>query len=137
MSPHDAAAGSPEHWIARAKSSLALAQVKKPEDTFWEDLCFHAQQATEKALKAVLLKRGARFRFVHDLDELITELEKNDIDVPTHVQECRTLTEYAVQTRYPGNFEPVLETEYHEAIHIATEVVAWALSAVRTTSQEP
>jgi hypothetical protein len=36
-----------------------------------EDLCFDAQQAAEKAIKAVFIRRGERFPFVHDLDDLL------------------------------------------------------------------
>ncbi len=45
--------GSAEDWLARAEGDLALARVPLPEGAFYEDLCFHAQQAAEKALKAV------------------------------------------------------------------------------------
>jgi HEPN domain-containing protein len=38
-------------WLVRAKSSLALAKQAKPQEAFWEDQCFLAQQAAEKALK--------------------------------------------------------------------------------------
>jgi len=33
------------------REALALAKQPKPEDAFWEDLCFQAQQAAEKAIK--------------------------------------------------------------------------------------
>jgi len=59
--------GSSPDWLARARSNLARAQQPKPADVFWEDLCFDAQQAAEKALKALLLARRIPFRFVHDI----------------------------------------------------------------------
>jgi HEPN domain-containing protein len=41
-------------WIRRAKSNLAIAKAGKPTgDVLYEDLCFDAQQAAEKALKAL------------------------------------------------------------------------------------
>lgn len=45
--------GTAQDWMARAKSDLALARVPLPQGAFYEDLCYHAQQAAEKALKAV------------------------------------------------------------------------------------
>ncbi|MFQ5629890.1 MAG: HEPN domain-containing protein [bacterium] len=74
--------GTPEEWLARAKSNLALAKQQKPEDAFWEDLCYNAQQAAEKALKAVLQHSSITFRYIHDLDELITSLENSKVIVP-------------------------------------------------------
>ena len=46
------APGSPQEWLARAKGDLALAGAPLPPGAFYEDLCFHAQQAAEEALKA-------------------------------------------------------------------------------------
>ena len=84
--------GSPGEWLARARSSLALAKAKKPEATMWEDLCFCAQQAAEKALKGVLQRKRIRFRYVHDLEELVTALERAGVDVPEDVRQATGLT---------------------------------------------
>ena len=43
--------GSASDWLARAKSDLAIAKAPLPEGALYEDLCFHAQQATERPLK--------------------------------------------------------------------------------------
>jgi HEPN domain len=43
--------GSPQEWLARARGDLALARAPLPEGRFYEDLCFHAQQALQKALE--------------------------------------------------------------------------------------
>jgi len=45
---------NPAEWLHRARSSLALAR-QKTTDVLYEDLCYQAQQAAEKALKAVLV----------------------------------------------------------------------------------
>ncbi len=68
--------------MRRAQSNLSRAEQPKPEDVLWEDLCFDAQQAAEKALKAVLLFAGIKFRFVHDIGELVTLLTKNGFNAP-------------------------------------------------------
>jgi len=43
----------PRVWLARAHSNLKLATLGYQQGVFLEDLCFEAQQAAEKALKAV------------------------------------------------------------------------------------
>ena len=118
--------GSPADWLARAEGDLALARVTLPEGGFYEDLCFHAQQAAEKALKAVFRIKGLTFRYTHDLDELITGLEKQGVDIPTEVKEAVILTEYAGEARYPAFAEPVTVKEYREALRLAEIVVTWA-----------
>jgi len=48
--------GSPEEWLDFAKSDLQMAEVGKRELSIRRELvCFHAQQAAEKAIKGVLL----------------------------------------------------------------------------------
>ena len=42
-------------WIDRAKSSLAISKIKLDENILYEDLCFQAQQAAEKAIKGLLI----------------------------------------------------------------------------------
>jgi HEPN domain-containing protein len=55
MSPEP---GSPAAWLRYARSDLALARVPARGEVLLESLCFHAQQAVEKSLKAVLVGRG-------------------------------------------------------------------------------
>lgn len=67
MPPEQPAPGSPADWLRHARSDLALARVPLPQDTLYSELCYHAQQAVEKSLKAVLIQRGIEFRRVHDI----------------------------------------------------------------------
>ena len=123
--------GSPLDWLTRAKGNLALAKQPKPEGAFWEDQCFLAQQAAEKAIKAVYQHKHLFFRYTHDLEELGKGLEDNGVPVPSAVKEAVVLVRYAFETRYPGPFEPVTEEEYRETIRLAEAVVDWAESIVR------
>ncbi len=61
----------PREWLNRARSNLAKANTS-PEtpEIYLEDLCFDAQQAAEKAIKAVLIHLDVRFPYVHDLAQL-------------------------------------------------------------------
>jgi len=77
MPPDPSTTGSPEDWLKRARSNLARAKLPKLDEALWEDYCFDAQQAAEKALKAMLLFNNIPFRFVHDIAELLTLLEQN------------------------------------------------------------
>jgi HEPN domain-containing protein len=118
--------GTPQDWLARAKSDLALALMALPEGAFYEDLCFHAQQAAEKALKAVYQHRGWSFRYTHDLEELVTGLKRHDLEIPPEVDDAAILTSFAWEARYPGFAEPITPEEYVEAVRHAEAVVSWA-----------
>ncbi len=58
MPPEESSVGTPQEWLRRAKSNLARAKQPKPDEAIWEDLCFDAQQAAERAVKAVLRHRS-------------------------------------------------------------------------------
>ena len=55
----------------RGATSRGAALTGVVPDVLFEDLCFDAQQAAEKALKAVLISGGRRFPKTHDLTELL------------------------------------------------------------------
>jgi HEPN domain-containing protein len=61
MSPKRFPPDDPREWLNRARSNLARAGDPVP-GVYLEDLCFDAQQAAEKAIKAVIIARGERFR---------------------------------------------------------------------------
>jgi HEPN domain-containing protein len=125
----------PREWLNRARSNLAQAKVKHP-DVYLEDLCFHAHQAAEKAIKALLLCRGIRFPYVHDLARLLSLLEASNEDIPPRIQDAKQLTDYAVEARYPGLAEPVTQEEYQEALALAEEVVCWVEEKLRRNRRQ-
>jgi len=117
--------GSPADWMARARSNLVLARQPKPDEALWEDLCFQAQQAAEKALKAVLIAYGVGFTKTHSIEALL-DLMPECLLVSEELRRTAVLTDYAVTTRYPGDYPLVSEDEYHEALGCADMVLAWA-----------
>jgi hypothetical protein len=44
--------------------------------------------------------------------------------------QATVLTRYAMDTRYPGGFEPVGAAEHQEAVRLAETVVAWAWTQI-------
>ena len=50
--------GSAQEWLLFARSDLGVARSGKSPGVLLETLCFHAQQAAEKAIKAVLIHNG-------------------------------------------------------------------------------
>src|SRR5947209_19510765 len=71
----------PREWLNPAKSNLAQAKEPLPE-VYLEDLCFNAQQAVEKAIKAVFLQHGLNFPHIHDLAQLLTGVGKGRCQNP-------------------------------------------------------
>ena len=119
----------PREWMNRARSSLALSREPKPS-VYLEDLCFDAQQAAEKAIKAVMIARGVDFPYVHDLAHLLSLLEDEGEPIPEAVRRAEALTQYAWATRYPGTGSPVTPNEHSEAVEMAEAVVSWAQTSL-------
>jgi HEPN domain-containing protein len=117
--------GSPQDWLIHAESDLQLAVTGKSPKVLYETLCFHAQQAVEKALKAVLIANKIPSTKTHNIGTLIGMLPAH-VELSEELKEAAELTTYAVMARYPGDLEPVTEDEYLEAIGLAKKVLNWA-----------
>jgi HEPN domain-containing protein len=125
-------------WLKRAKSNMARAKAGRTSpDILHEDLCFDAQQAVEKAFKSVCIIHEIVFPKTHDIAYLIELLEKGSVEVPENLQNARILTGYAVETRYPGDYEPVNEEDLRKAIEIAKEVLKWAKKEMDEGQRSP
>jgi HEPN domain-containing protein len=111
-------------WIDRAKSSLAISKIKSNGNILYEDLCFQAQQAVEKAIKGLLIFYNVDPEKTHNLVSLIKKLSEN-IEIPEEINKTVILNDYAVQTRYPGDYTPIEEEEYNNAIVVAEKCVKW------------
>jgi HEPN domain-containing protein len=125
MQPNEMEPGEPGDWLRHAWSDLELARTRWNSKILLEDLCFHAQQTAEKALKAVLVFHSVPFPKTHNIRTLM-DLLPEGLNLPEEAKEAASLTDYAVLTRYPGALEPVTEEEYIEAVRIAEAVVHWA-----------
>jgi len=83
--------------------------------------CLLAQQAAEKMIKAVLIRLQVEFPRSHDLDRLRTLL-------PTAMRllvdgiDLAELTEWAVESRYPGDWPELSASDARRAIEAASAV---------------
>ena len=122
----------PSEWLRRARSNLARARAHCDlNEVLYEDLCFDAQQAAEKSVKALLLHKKVPFTRTHDILSLLTLLDQSGVEVPEEIRQVDILTAYAVDTRYPGQAEDVTREEYLQAVNLAERVVSWADLLVR------
>ena len=125
----------PREWLNRARSNLMMARAEGPA-IYLEDLCFNAQQAAEKAIKALLIQHNVEFPYVHDLAGLLTLLERAGLEISESVRQAERLTRFAVFTRYPGLAPPIRLEEYQEAIALAETVIRWAEEQVWSEPRE-
>jgi len=81
--------------------------LKLPEVKF-RLACFHAQQAVEKMLKAVLIFHGIDYQRTHDLHTLATLLLKHGVTPPCSPEKLTRLNPFAVTFRYDDTDIPLI-----------------------------
>ena len=118
-------------WLERAESSYNLGIIEKTEGIFYEDLCFQLQQACEKSLKALLIYYDIDPPKTHSFGIILKEIEKTTT-IPPEIKDVISLNNYAVQTRYPGDYVPVDEEEYLEIKEISENVLNWVKETIST-----
>jgi HEPN domain-containing protein len=118
-----------ETWLDRAKSSFEIAKTRHSNLVYYEDLCYQAQQAVEKAIKGLLIYYGVEPQFTHNIGVLLEELRAY-VNISNEIKETIKLTKYAIQTRYPGKYDDITKEDYEESIRIAKQCLDWAQSII-------
>ncbi len=90
-------------WIEHAMFDLRTIDVLlDAEPVLWATACFHAQQAAEKFLKALLVARSIRPPRTHELSGLYDAVCAAGYNLPAVRADCALLEPYVVSSRYPG-----------------------------------
>jgi HEPN domain-containing protein len=93
---------------------------------------FHAQQAVEKSIKAVLSFHRIEFRRTHDLAWLMDLLEDRVSIRPPDAEWLDELNPYAVEARY-GSVDPE-GLDRKKALQAAQAVWKWAMELTRSAN---
>ncbi|MDX9925540.1 MAG: HEPN domain-containing protein [Ignavibacteriaceae bacterium] len=111
-----------ENWLFRANEDIAViaSLVNSGAEYYTSSICFHAQQASEKFLKAYLAYHDVDFPRTHDLDYLLLECQK--IDKNAFQLDFKSLTDFGVSVRYPDDFYIPTENEALEYRDVAISV---------------
>jgi HEPN domain-containing protein len=91
---------------------------------------FHAQQAVEKSIKAVLSQHGIEFRRTHDLITLLDLLQDKGLPPPPQAHWLDELNPYAVEARY-GTIEPD-NLDRNHVLKVIAAVFGWAQVQIAT-----
>ena len=105
--------GRPKSCLKRFAFTLNK-RPKRPSKRFWLRMAFLFQRR---------IASGSCWIFSHK------------VCFPRPRCKTRPVSDYAVVSRYPGDFEPIDETEYQDAIRLAQAVVSWSEEIIekRTT----
>lgn len=90
-------------WLFMASLDLKSARASL-KDKIYSSVCFHAQQATEKSLKALLLHFEKEVIKTHDLLLLLTKANKYEKELKKFKKPVAFLNKFYIPTRYPDAF---------------------------------
>ena len=125
MSDPDASAEGALRWLRYATEDLDVAGALLATSPLpSRHVCWLSQQSAEKELKAALVLEGIEFLFTHDLDALRNRLPEGWNLRTTH-SDLAELTQWAVETRYPGDW---LEVTEEDALRAEAEARAIPIS---------
>lgn len=110
-----------QEWLEKARTSESVARYLLA-GRFIADAAFHAHQAIEKALKAILISKTGGLTKTHELVFL-----GRKAGLPENlIRDCEKLTALFLTARYPDAGRDVGKDDAEKAITIASEVIAWA-----------
>lgn len=90
-------------WLRTGDIDVTVVeQLLAQQNVAWPAICFHAQQAGEKYLKALLVHLRVRPERTHDLSKLLRELRKTGLALEGLDGDCELLAKYPVEPRYPS-----------------------------------
>jgi len=93
---------------------------------------FSAQQAAEKTLKAYLASRSVRFANIHDLSRLLALAGATEAGFNHLADAAETLAPFAVEIRYPGDWDDLTRDEYAEVKRAAEKIVELVTEHIET-----
>jgi HEPN domain-containing protein len=96
---------------------------------------FHAQQAVEKALKAVLSAHDRAYPWTHDLRHLMELLDAAGSPLPAELSDARRLTPWAAEFRYGETIDEGLDRP--GTMRIVEAVLRWAESQSKRAAHDP
>ena len=102
-----------QRWLQQAKHDFEVAQWSA-KGGFWSHVCFMAQQAGEKALKAFLYAKGERNVVGHALLVLVRRCVRHEASFEEMESLCRKLDKFYVITRYPDGLPGLVPSEYFD-----------------------
>ena len=110
-------------WLQKADRDFdAAVHLLGQGGRFREIIAFHCQQASEKYLKALLVRRQVEFPKTHDIKRLLTSVATIDPELAESVRDADVLTPFGVEVRYPSDAPELVPGAETDALDIARRV---------------
>lgn len=122
-------------WLKRADEDLEVIELLLEKDGPASTICFHAQQAAEKYLKGFLAYHEKNVRKIHNLESLVKDCESFDETFNELLNDAKFLTQFYVETRYPGDIPDFTMVESRRAFEATKRTKEFVLQRLRSGDQ--
>lgn len=122
-----------KEWYDMAVMDLGVArhldETYRPKPL--EIICYHCQQAAEKAIKALIIYYGGEGGMpkLHDLSFLLNQIKNKAYIEDKYYDYADALTPYGVSVRYPNELF-LEESHVKEALEFSDDILRWVQSIV-------
>lgn len=111
-----------QQWLDKAHKDLQAATVLFSSNIGdYDNVGFHAQQAAEKFIKALLVRYQIEFPKTHSIAVLRQLVAQMDHTLAEYLAIADALTPYGVEFRYPGDFAPLSYDQGAQALQLAEQ----------------
>jgi HEPN domain-containing protein len=124
-----------KEWLDFANKDISSAKyLLSMQPVLLEIICYHCEQAAEKALKGYLIHQDFEPPKTHDLRLLCKMCADIDKAFDNISQSCVNLTPYGVQPRYPFEIE-ILDSDMQKAVVDADHVMSFVLQKLQLAEE--
>ncbi len=123
-------------WLRYAEDDLRAAEILLEQGSIPRTSCFHAQQAAEKAIKAVFVFLQVDFPFTHNLDRL-RDLLPDGWTLKEDFPDLARLSAWAVEPRYPGAVIEASRQDAETAVEQARNIYETTLEDLKRHGYRP
>ena len=118
-----------EKWFKKAEQDLfVIKNIININDAPYELCCFHAQQASEKYLKAYLTAHNVEFLKTHMLFVLVKQCADFDVRFLDILLNAKKLENFAVTSRYPDEIDDLTLLDAQQAYQNALTIKEFVIT---------
>lgn len=121
-----------QDWLHKAEEDFEVAKYLVSRNAPYPSaIGFHAQQAAEKLLKALLTRLQVYFPKTHDLDAILDLLATVNEPLADSLRDTIVLSIYGVEVRYPGDLVEMTSEDAKTALALAGKIRDAALKELK------
>lgn len=118
-------------WLEKAAKDLSIAATDIKDSKRAEYVAFNCQQSAEKYLKAYIIANDLKFKYTHDLVELLRICVEKDKDFNKLKRYVEELTPFYIESRYPDLVGAITYERARLALSVAKKIAKFVEDKIK------